>query len=173
MKKITFILLSALQFNFLHAQQVINLQENTPYEYNGLSYGYYITNSASKEVKGEDYDRYELTLYATNKSGSMKLISFAALGNNADQDEIVIADFSCKNATGKRLTSKFGQVKIKPWFTQVKIPDEAQPTKFKMINAQVGYALLNGQTANTRIIVIVPKGQMPEVTLRPAYFPNS
>ncbi|MBK5269718.1 MAG: hypothetical protein JJE22_01770, partial [Bacteroidia bacterium] len=58
------------------SQQVINLDENSPYSNNGLDYGYYITNESTKEVKGEDYFRYEVNLYVTNKSGCLKLIPF-------------------------------------------------------------------------------------------------
>ncbi len=58
------------------AQQVVGLEENIPYSYNGLEYGFFISNESSKEVKGEDYERYELNLYVTNKSGCLKLIPF-------------------------------------------------------------------------------------------------
>ena len=172
MKKFLLLLIVFFSFRFPKAQQVIDLQENTPYEQKGLLYGYYITNETSKEVKGEDYDRFELVMYVTNKSGAMKIIPFTISGSNVTDDEAVIADFNCKNATGKRLTSKSAQVKVKPWMTQVKITDEAHPAKYKIVNAQAGFALLNNQTASTKIIVIVPKAQRPQVTCRPAYLPE-
>ena len=47
------------------SQQIIDLEENSPYSYNGLEYGFYITNERSREVKGDDYDRYEVNLFVT------------------------------------------------------------------------------------------------------------
>src|SRR5947199_4682471 len=96
--------------------------------------------------------RYEVSLYVTNRSGSIKLFPFS-MTPAGSEDEIPVAEFSCKNASGKRLTSKSGKVNAKPWFTQVKVPDETQKDKFKFINAQVGYAIRNGQTVTTKIIV--------------------
>lgn len=75
-----------------------------------------------------------------------------------------VAEFSCRNATGKRLTSKNGKVKAKPWFAQVKITDETQTSKYKFVKGQVGYAIKSGETITTKIIVIVPKGERPVVT---------
>mgnify|MGYP001770783391 CR=1 FL=1 len=172
MKKLLICLLLCF-FSVTDFCQVVDLQENTPYTYNGLEYGYYITNERSKEVKGDGYERYELNLYVTNKSGCIKIIPLkTGIGQGSnDDDEIVIAEFNCRNATGKRLSSKSGKVNAKPWHTQVKLYDE--PTsKYKMVNAQVGYAIKNGQTYSNRIIVIVPKGERPKITCRVVYFPE-
>ncbi len=154
-----------------HAQQSVELQENTPYQFNGLEYGYYITNEKSKEVKGDDFERYEINLYVSNKSGGIKIIPFTTT-NIQTEDEITVAEFSCKNATGKRLTAKNGKVAAKPWFAQVKVPDDTQSSKFKFINAQVGYAIRNGQTITNKIIVIVPKGERPKLNCRTIYYPE-
>ena len=73
-------------------------------------------------MKGDDYDRFELNLYVANKSGGIKLFPFTGT-----QDEGGCrAKFSCRNATGKRFTSKNGKVNAKPWFTQVKVKDETR-----------------------------------------------
>src|SRR5438045_8537615 len=172
MKRFFFNVLIMPAFFCLRAQQVENLEENKPYENNGLQYGFYITNESSKEVKGEDFDRFEISLYVTNKSGCIKLIPFTNNSNNNNNEDVVIAEFNCKNATGKRLTAKAGKVNAKPLFTQVKEPDPAQPSKYRFINAQIGYAIKNGQTFTTKIIVIVPKGERPKVTCRFAYLPE-
>ena len=71
MKKLLCLLTVSLILITTFSQQVVNLDENTPYSYNGLEYGFYISNESSKEVKGEDYYRYELNLYVTNKSGCL------------------------------------------------------------------------------------------------------
>jgi hypothetical protein len=172
MKKLIFLLLMTPIAICSHAQQVIDLEEKQGYENNGLEYGYYITNESSKEVKGEDFDRYEISLYVTNKSGCLKLIPFTNTAGNKGSDEVVIGEYSCKNATGKRLTAKGGKVNARPLYTQVKEPDPAQPNKTRYVNAQVGYAIKNGQTFTTRIIVIVPKGQRPKMTCRIIYLPE-
>jgi hypothetical protein len=151
------------------SQQMVDLEENQPYEYNGLEYGYYISNERSKDVKGDDYERYEVNLYVTNKSGCIKIIPLRTTqsGNNED---VVIAEFNCKNANGKRLTAKSGKVNAKPWYMQVRVPDEANASKYKLINAQAGYAIKNGQTFSSKIIVIVPKGERPKISCRTVYF---
>ena len=156
------------------SQQVVTLDEGKPYSYNGMEYGYYITNESAKEVKGEDYDRYEINLTVTNNSGCLKLIPFKSgwNGSSKSEDEIMIAEFNCTNATGKRLTAKKGTVSAKPWYSNVRVPDESAKDKYKTIHAQVGYALRNGQTATNRIIVIVPKGERPKLNCRIIYLPE-
>jgi hypothetical protein len=155
-------------------QQVVNLEEGKPYSYNGLEYSYYISNESSKEVKGEDYDRYEISLTVTNNSGCLKLIPFKSgwNGSTKSEDEIMIPEFNCTNATGKRLTSKKGTVNAKPWYSNVRVQDESVKEKYKTIYAQVGYALRNGQTATNRIVVIVPKGERPKLNCRIVYLPE-
>jgi hypothetical protein len=157
-----------------NAQQVVNLEEGKPYSYNGLDYSYYISNESSKDVKGEDYERYEINLAVTNTSGCLKLIPFKSgwTGSTSSEDDIMIAEFNCTNATGKRLTSKKGTLSAKPWYSSVRIPDETTKDKYKTINAQVGYALRNGQTVTNKIIVIVPKGERPKVNCRFIYLPE-
>ncbi|HYM95267.1 MAG TPA: hypothetical protein VET23_14090 [Chitinophagaceae bacterium] len=160
-----------------YSQQVADLEENVPYSYNGMDYGYYINNASSKEVKGEDYDRYEISLYVSNKNGCLKLIPLrngAINSNNSgnSNDEVQIAEFNCINATGKRLTAKKGSVNAKPWYSNVKIPDELLKDKYRIINAEIGYAVRNGQTLTTKIIVIVPKGEKPKINCRVIDIPD-
>ena len=161
---------------FGSSQQVIELEENTPQLYNGLEYGYYIGNEQSKEVKGEPYERYEVILYVNNKNGCIKFIPFKITSSgNSNSDEIAIAEFTCKNATGKRLTAKGGKVAAKPWFTEVRVQNEnsgANQPKYKTVNAQIGYAVKSGQSLSNKIIVIVPKGERPKLMCRTSYFPD-
>jgi hypothetical protein len=152
-------------------QQIVDLEENTPYESNGFEYGYSISNEQSKEVKGDDYERYELSLYITNKSGCNKLIPFKNSSSKTEED-VAVGEFSCKNATGKRLTSKTGKINAKAWYMQVKLYDETQSSKYKFVNAQIGYAVRNGETLTTKIIVIVPKGERPKMNCRTIYLPE-
>ncbi len=147
--------------SLLKAQSVADLTENTPYKVNGLEYGYYITNESSKSVKGEDYDRYEVMLYVNNTSECSKIIPFRnSILNSSSTDETLLAEFTVKNATGKRLTSKSGKVNAKPWYTYVKLSDGSK------VNAQAGFAVRVGESITNKIIVIVPKGERPKVNCR-------
>src|SRR5882724_7034149 len=177
MKKLIILSVALIFRGIASAQQVADLQENIPYAYNGLEYGYYISNESSKEVRGEDYDRYEVNLYAVNKSGCLKLIPFknnssdpgGSTNNSAD---IMIAEFNCLNATGKKFTAKKGSVSAKPWYTNVRVPDQLVKNKYITVNAQLGYAIRNGQTIASRIIIIVPKGERPKINCRIIYLPD-
>src|SRR5215813_3338750 len=115
------------------SQQIVDLEENTPYSYNGFEYGFYISNERSKEVKGDDYERYEVNLYITNKSGCIKLIPFKS-SSTKPEEEIVEGEFNCRNATGKRLTAKSGKINAKAWYSQVKLYDETQSSKYRFVN---------------------------------------
>jgi len=153
------------------SQQIVDLEENIPYAYNGFEYGFYISNERSKEVKGDDFERYEVNLYVTNKSGCLKLIPFKSSSTKPDE-EIVVGEFNCKNATGKRLTAKTGKINAKAWYSQVKLYDETQSSKYRFVNAMVGYAIRNGETLTNKIIVIVPKGEKPKLSCRAIYLPE-
>src|SRR5882672_10953036 len=101
MRKLFFIIIFLFDNYFSFSQQIVDLEEDTPYAYNGFEYGFYISNERSKEVKGDDYERYEVNVYITNKSGCIKLIPFKNSSTKPDE-EIVVGESNCKNATGKR-----------------------------------------------------------------------
>jgi hypothetical protein len=177
MKKTMLLVALMLLIGQVFSQQIVELTENKPFEYNGLQYGYYIGNESSKEIKGEDYDRYEINLYVTNNSSCIKLIPFksswtSSSGSTSSSDDIQIAEFNCLNATGKKLTPKKGSVNAKPWYTSVRVRDETTKDKYKTVYGQVGYAIRSGQTITTRIIVIVPKGEKPKFNCRIIYLPE-
>jgi hypothetical protein len=85
MKKIALLAASFFIASSLYAQQIVDLQEKIPYQYNGFEFGYYITNEKSKEVKGDDMNRYEIVLYVTNKSNSLRIIPFPSIENVEDE----------------------------------------------------------------------------------------
>lgn len=172
MRKFIFLSLLTFYTAFLHSQQVVDLEENATYKYNELEYGFYISNEQSKEVKGEDYDRFELNLFVRNSSGCVKVIPFKVGITQSSDEDITIAEFMCRNATGKRLTAKSGKILAKPWYTLVKINDEKATDKYKFVNAEAGHAIGNGQTLKTEIIVIVPKGERPKIACTIIYFPE-
>lgn len=151
-----------------HTQSVVDLQENTAYKNNGLEYGYYIANERPKEVKGEEHDRFEVVLYINNYSGCARIIPLLnnTSGTSSNTDETLLADFTIKNATGKRLTAKSGKINARPWYTQVKLSDGTK------VQAQVGYILRHGESITNKIIVIVPKGERPNINCRMIYLPE-
>jgi hypothetical protein len=158
-KTILFLLLTAFFFT-ANAQMVADLTENTPYVNNGLEYGFYISNERSKEVKGEDYERYEVMLYINNNSSCVKIIPMRNNVQGVNGNETLLAEFMVKNATGKRLTAKSGRLNARPWFTQVRLSDGTR------VQAQAGYILRIGESITAKIIVIVPKGERPSVNCR-------
>jgi opacity protein-like surface antigen len=172
MKKLLFASLFLVLISAASAQQVVDLNEGTPYVYNGLEYGFYVTNETSKEVKGEDFQRYEINLYVSNKNGCLKLIPFRNDWNAGTDEAVTVAEFNCTNATGKRMTAKKGNVGAKAFYANVRVRDEITKDKYRTIWAQVGYAILNGQTVTTKITVIVPKGERPKMNCRLINLPD-
>jgi hypothetical protein len=175
MRRLSFFIIAILFLSTAQTQQVVDIGENSPYAYNGLEYGFYISNEKNKEVKGEDFERYEVVLYVTNKSGCMKLIPFRSNSSNTNAEEVKVAEFNCRNATGKRLTSKSGAVNARIWYAQVKVPNDVKGEKepaYKFISALAGHAIRNGETISNKIIVIVPKGERPRINCRIIYLPE-
>ena len=74
-----------------------------------------------------------------------------------------------RNAPSQVISNKKGTVTAKPWYTNVRVQDDLVKDKYKMVSAQAGYAIRNGQTITTRIIVIVPKGERPKMNCRIIY----
>jgi hypothetical protein len=175
MRKINLVLLLCFFALTASAQQVVDIEETTPYTLNGVEYGFYVTNERNKEVKGENYDRFELSIYVTNKSGCIKLFPLR-FGQNGQlvENNNTVAEFTIKNATGKRLTSKGGKLEAQPWYTSVKLdnPVGTQSGSTNVVNAQVGFALRNSQTVSRKLIVIVPKGERPKVNCQVVYIPD-
>lgn len=155
-------LLAAVLFALPVCAQVTPLEEKNPETLNGVEYGYYIRNEQQKNVKDEEYSRFEITLYVTNKSGCSKIFperssSFSSSSSDAAS---LIAGFSCLNANGKRLTAKGGSVKAKEFYITVKLKEND-----KDVNRSVkaGYIFRNGETLSNNIIVLVPKGERPKM----------
>ena len=144
------------------AQGMLELEEDKVAASNGLEFSYTVKNERTEDT----YSRYEVTVMVQNKSGCM-LIYFKKDGDELnslfDNDPSAIARFECVNATGKRLTSKGGNVKAKVF----KVPYTTNGTTTKV---EGGYLLRNGGRASADIIVIVPKGERPKFKVRPQDF---
>ena len=155
--KTSFLFLSLIFGFFTVFGQVTNLDENKPALIDGIEYGFIVKNEQSKTAKGEEYSRFEITLYATNKSGCTKLYSNRT-GFLSDDAPNLIATYNCNNANGKRLTSKSGTVKARDFYVNAKVTEGG-----KDVNQSVkaGYIFRNGETIKNNIIVLVPKGDRP------------
>lgn len=157
LRKITFLLLSTLLVLDTLYAQTTDLAEKKPVTIDGVEYGYLIKNEQTKNAKGEEYGRFEITIYASNKSGCTKLFAdhSAVYGSDAAN---LLATYNCTNANGKRLTAKSGTVKAKDFNVQVKIKEgDKEVTRL----AKAGYIFRNGETLRTNIIVLVPLKERP------------
>jgi hypothetical protein len=150
------------------AQNVVYPQENKPAADNGIEYGYIIKNEQVKSSGGEDYSRYELTLYITNKSGCTKLY---AMGGSFSQSlsTAQLATFNVVNANGKRFTSKSSSIRARDFYITVKRKTGDKETSDYV---KAGYVFRNGETLNNNVTVLVPKGEKPVVQAVANFLPE-
>lgn len=150
------------------AQQSYEIALNKPAEINGIEYGYTIRNECKKEVSTlGTVKRYELTVYATNKSGVTKLFSPRQTSFGV-RDQDLIARFDCINATGAKLTSKTISLRARPvsmsYTASAKNTDDEDGRT--AIPAQTGHTFDNGETLTNNVVVIVPDGEEPRLRVR-------
>lgn len=147
------------------AQESFELQEEKPENKNGIEYSYSIKNERNEE----NYSRYEISVYAKNKSGCPLLyFKTSTTSSIFDGDPSVLARFECVNATGKRLTSKGGNVKAKAFFVPYEYDEKTADGKTtkREVKVEGGYMIKNGSTISNDFIVIVPKGERPKFKVR-------
>lgn len=166
--KISFLFITMFMLLCTASAQLADLGEKKPAIINGVEYGYIIKNEQTKASKGEEYGRYEITLYATNKSGCTKLYAERTAIYSYD-DPSLLATFNCTNANGKRLTAKSGNVKAREFNVNVKVKEGD-----KEVNrvARAGYMFRNGETLKTNIIVLVPLNERPVISCSLNYLPE-
>jgi hypothetical protein len=140
--------------------QITDLEEKKPVMINGVEYGYIVKNEQTKTNKGEEYARFEITLYATNKSGCTKLFADRSYSYSTD-DPNLLATFNCTNANGKTLTAKSGTIKARDFNVNAKLKEGDKEVN-RYIKA--GYIFRNGETLKTNIIVLVPLNQRPIIS---------
>jgi len=140
--------------------QLADLGEKKPAIIDGVEYGYIVKNEQTKNAKGEEYARFEITLYATNKSGCTKLFAERSAMYLTDAPNL-LATYNCSNANGKRLTAKSGNVKARDFYVTTKVKEGD-----KEVNRTVkaGYIFRNGETLKTNIIVLVPLNERPVIS---------
>jgi hypothetical protein len=163
---ITFLLL--ISTSFAMAQQSRPLSEENAFESDGIEYGYSIKNVSTREVNNKDHSRYEVTLYATNKSECSRVVLFGQSMEKYEYDIRTLAKFDCVNATGARLTSKSGEVSAKPMYVTAKVStkDAKGNTVMENQKVQIGYFIGAGETVEENVIFIVPLNSKPDIKVR-------
>ena len=145
--------------------QITKLEENTPVISNNIEYGYVIKNVQQKNIKDDSYSRYEVTIYASNKSGCTKLYADRVPSSITDQVNL-LATFDIINANGRRLTAKSVKITVPEFYVTVKVDENGKEiTK----QTKAGYILRNGESIRTSIIVLVPLGEKPNITVAPNF----
>ena len=139
--------------------QIADVNEKKPAIIDGIEYGYYIKNEQTKSVKDEEYGRFEITLYATNKSGCTKIYAEKITVLSSESSSL-IASFNCTNANGKRLTAKSGTIKARDFYVNAKVQENGKEITRAV---KAGYIFRNSETLQTNIIVLVPKGERPVI----------
>ncbi len=166
--KTSFLLAMFFISNYVSKAQMLTMEENKPALENGIEYGYIIKNEQVKTSKGEEYSRFEITLYVNNKSGCTKLYANRSSYSSSETVSL-LATFNCINANGKRFTSKSGTLKARDFYVTAKRTMDG-----KEITEQVkaGYIFRSGETINNNIIVLVPKGEKPMLQAIVNYLPE-
>lgn len=167
-RKTSFLLLVTLIIFRSTQAQLIDLEEKKPVTIDGIEYGYIIKNEQTKAAKGEEYGRFEITLYATNKSGCTRLFADRSSTYSSDAANL-LATFNCVNANGKRLTAKSGMVKARDFNVNVKMKEGDKDVN-RWVKA--GYMFRNGETLKTNIIILVPLNERPVINCSPNALPE-
>lgn len=156
--RISFLIFSILFSAVQSTAQMTDLEEKKPETIDGIEYGYFIKNEQVKNVKDEEYSRFEITLYATNKSGCTKLYAEKVSILSSETPNLIVS-FNCTNANGKRLTAKSGTVKARDFYVNAKVQENGKVIR----TVKAGYIFRNGETLKNNIIVLVPKGERPVI----------
>ncbi len=158
--KTSFALLLLQCFFYIAPAQILDLGENAPATENGIEYGYLIRNEQVKASKGEEYSRFEITLYMTNKSGCTKLYADRKSFTTNGESPNLLATYLVNNANGKRLTAKSGTIKARDFYVNVKVKEN---DKEESKSVKAGFIFRNGETLKSNIIVLVPKDDRPSI----------
>ena len=157
--KTSFLILVLSAFFTYCSAQLLDLEEKKPVSDNGIEYGYIIKNEQVKNAKGEEYSRFEITVYANNKSGCTRIFGDRAFVL-AEENPNLMATFTCNNANGKRLTAKSGSVKAHEFYLNLKMQENGRDVTRSV---KAGYIFRNSEILKENMIVLVPKGERPVI----------
>ncbi|MDB5190960.1 MAG: transporter permease [Segetibacter sp.] len=167
MRKYLLLLLLVAGCTFAQAQQANIVTEEKPVEIDGIEYGFSVKNLSTKDVGKQDFSRYQVSLFVTNKNQCSRVILFGQSLAQSDAEMKVLAKFDCINATGARLTSKSGQVEAKPMYVSARVPvTVGGKTGFENQKVQVGFYVGAGETVTNDVIFLVPLNHKPELRVR-------
>jgi hypothetical protein len=163
--KISFLFLSMAFASKLNAQQI---KDGQTVDLNGVAVTFTITNKETIDIKGQSFDRYKVVASAKNNSGksfNLRLTTYpdlSSLGRNK------IAELNCLNATGARLTSKKLDLNMKAQIINVNYPTKDKDGKYitAILPVTGSYYFDAGQVIENDGIFIVPKGEIPNVSVR-------
>ncbi len=157
-KKCFLVLILMMSFSF-GANAQFKLVKDSATFINDIEFGYTITNIQTKE----DYERYEVKFFVTN-TGCTKYI--AARPNNlfSSRAANTVAEFSCINATGKRLTNKGKSLSARDWNYNI---TENVSKELSGKTIQLGFVFAKGETISGTEIILTPKGEFPIVQVSP------
>lgn len=164
--RISFFVILLFAINLSVTAQILDIAEKTPVSENGIEYSYVIKNEQVKTSRGEEYSRYEISFYVSNKSGCTKLYRNST---NTSESANLLVTFNCINANGKRFTSKNAAVRAKDFYVNAKRTVDG---KESIESVKAGYIFRNGETLNSNIIVLVPKGERPVIQVVVNYLPE-
>jgi hypothetical protein len=165
-KRILLLGLAALVGGLAQAQSAKQLADNEEWQVNGMTVGYRITHFRKQEVKGKgELERYELTCFVYNQGSCDVGIRFTGNERNVENNTFKLATFDCVNATGARLTSNRAELLPEPHYYVYRWTEKNAEGKNveRSQNILVGYFLMRGGRRETRIIVIVPVGEKPDI----------
>ncbi len=149
-----FLMIMLITFS-TNAQAQYKLTKDSILTINDLEYGYTITNIQSKA----DYERYEIRFFVRN-AGCSKYISKNANTLFNGKEANSVADFSCINATGKRLTNKGKSLSASAWYLTI---NESMSKELAGKTIQVGYIFRKGENITGTEVILTPKGELPIV----------
>ncbi|HOZ77789.1 MAG TPA: hypothetical protein PLY34_07320 [Ferruginibacter sp.] len=142
--------------------QTFDLEEKATFTENGFEYGYIIKNEQTKKAGDEEFSRYEITFFIINKSSCNKIYR-QGTGSNSYNVPNLLATFNCRNANGKRLTSKSGNVRARDFYITIKKKKEGDEKKEVTESVKAGFIFRNGETLRDNVIVLVPLGEKPQI----------
>ncbi len=133
------------------------LREGTDLAIDGFNLRYDITNARSTSYRGANYERYEIQVSLTKTEAPFFHI-FDKSGNVQPLEQDKLAEFTCLNAVGIRLTALNTTLPLPLLYTKV-IQLDQEPIE----QLPVGVGMQIGESLTNRIIVIVPEGEAPEM----------
>lgn len=136
--------------------------------YNGLKAGYEIRET-DLDSKKSNQSRYKIYFYLTNTSAEAKIMyrnvgflgHFGPISNN-------IAQFSCSNATGARLTNKMATMEMQPCMLEAIVIDKDCSNGKEVQNTRqvnVGYWIKPGETISKTYPMYVPQNEKPQISV--------